>query len=303
MRKKTWLDFKLEQADKQELEEISEKVDDKLFGEVKDTTRTELAHIGHNPEEAAEFIKHWGKFHGLSTGFKSVDSLTYGWEPGELIIMGGEPGIGKSAFIVNLAINVAKQNVIPTIVTLELTSAQLKSRTARAYGNGWEELPILYQKVQFITKKDFPDIVENAVKQGSEFIIVDYLQMLNEDTENEHIAVAQTIRELKLLALKHNIVILSISALNRNRDSEAGLQMKDLHGSGKIEYYADQVIFLEKGVTRNEINVKIVKNRSNPIDFENNKKHLNFDGAKFSDPLGPAEELTEEQKILKIFKD
>lgn len=286
MKKKTYLDFQIENAEKEELIELSDKVDEKLFGTVEDSSKSELAKIGDNAEEAAEFIKYWGKFHGLSTGFQSIDALTYGWEPGELIIMGGEPGIGKSAFIINLAINIALQGYIPTIVTLELTSAQLKSRAARAYGTGWEDLPILYQKVQFITKKDFPLIVRNAVEAGSRFVIVDYLQMLNEDTENEHIAVAQTIRELKLLALEHKITILSISALNRNRDSEAGLQMKDLHGSGKIEYYADQVIFLEKGVTRGEINVKIVKNRSNPINFEDNKRHLNFDGAKFSDPIG-----------------
>ena len=107
--------------------------------------------------------------------------------------------------------------------------------------------------------------------------------MLKDDTDNEHREISRIVRELKLLALKHQLIIIAISSLNRSRDAETGLQMKDLNGSGSLEYYADQVIFLELTETEGTIRAKIVKNRSNPLNWKDNYRFLTFDGSNFKD--------------------
>ena len=204
--------------------------------------------------------------------------------------MGGEPGVGKSAFICALAVNLAsKGGVLPTIVSMELTKEQIQTRVAKNYGPKWQDdigSMILLQQEQMIKRRDFTSIITKAKKGGSEVIIVDYLQMLKDDTDNEHREISRIVRELKQLALKHEVIIIAISSLNRGRDKEIGLQMKDLHGSGTIEYYADQVIFLERTEEDGLIKVKIVKNRSNPLNWKDNTRELEFDGSKFTDSLG-----------------
>ena len=117
--------------------------------------------------------------------------------------MGGEPGVGKSAFIIALAVNLAKWGVMPTIVSMELTRKQVQIRTAKNHGAGWEKLNILLQEEQMIKRKDFTSIIQKAKDGGSDLIIVDYLQMLKDDTDNEHREISRIVRELKILALKH----------------------------------------------------------------------------------------------------
>lgn len=280
--KADWLAGKIEDLDDEAFIEVVDKMAERS-AKTEDDIKDGLVMIGEDSEDIQEHINSWGKFHGVSTGWQGIDALTYGWEPGELIIMGGEPGVGKSAFIIALAVNLAKQALMPTIVSMELTKKQVQIRTAKNYGENWRELPILLQEQQMIRRRDFNAIVTKAKEGGSELIIVDYLQMLKDDTDNEHREISKIVRELKLLALKHQLIIIAISSLNRSRDADTGLQMKDLNGSGSLEYYADQVIFLERTETEGTIRAKIVKNRSNPLNWKDNYRFLTFDGSNFKD--------------------
>lgn len=273
-------------ADDEEVQQIEEAVLERGVDIQEDKPLDTLKLIGEDAEDIQEHIDAWGKFNGISTGWNNVDALTYGWLPGEIIIMGGEPGVGKSAFIVALAVNMAKQNIMPTIVSMELTRKQVQIRAAKNAGEGWQELNILIQEEQMIRRRDFNAIVQRAKEGGSEVIIVDYLQMLKDDTDNEHREISRIVRELKLLALKHEVTIIAISSLNRSRDTTTGLQMKDLNGSGSLEYYADQIIFLERTNVDGKIQVKIVKNRSNPLNWKDNTRILDFNGSLFQDSLG-----------------
>lgn len=294
MRGNSYWATRLAMADDEAIREIKDAVDDRLAGVPEEEPSDGLVFIGQNSEGVQGHIDSWGKFNGISTGWKNVDALTYGWLEGEVIVMGGEPGVGKSAFIIAMAVNLCKQGIIPTIVSMELTTTQVQIRTAKNYGKGWEKLKLLVQEEQMIKRKDFVSIVRKAKESGSNVIIVDYLQMLKDDTDNEHREISRIVRELKLLALKNKVTIIAISSLNRGRDSNAGLQMKDLNGSGSIEYYADQIIFLEKTDYDNKIQVKIVKNRSNPLNWKDNVRYLNFNGSRFTDSQGLAEPIEED---------
>ena len=282
MSKTDWLQDRLEDLDDEAFVEVISKAAERSV-KTEEQIKDKLVLIGEDGEDVQEHIDSWGKFNGMSSGWSGVDALTYGWQPGELIIMGGEPGIGKSAFIIALAVNLAKQGIMPTIVSMELTRKQVQVRTAKNFGEGWQDLSILLQEEQMIKRKDFNSIISKAKEGGSEVIIVDYLQMLKDDTDNEHREISRIVKELKILALKHDMIVIAISSLNRGRDADAGLQTKDLHGSGTIEYYADQVIFLERADRENTIKVKIVKNRSNPLHWDDNSRLLSFDGSLFKD--------------------
>ncbi len=282
MAKTDWLDSKINDLDDEAfINVISGAV--KRTAQIEERVKDGLVLIGEDGDDIQDYIDMWGKFHGVSTGWSGVDALTYGWDPGELIIMGGEPGIGKSAFIIALAVNLAKSGIMPTIVSMELTRKQVQVRAAKNYGPGWQELNILLQEEQMIKRRDFNSIIKKAKEGGSSLVIVDYLQMLKDDTDNEHREVSRIVKELKILALQHGITIVAISSLNRGRDTELGLQTKDLHGSGTIEYYADQILFLERTDQDGVIQVKVVKNRSNPLDWKDNTRKLSFDGSLFKD--------------------
>lgn len=285
-RKQNYWSKRLLLEDDDTVRQIEEAVIERSTGVVEEVISDGLKLIGEDSDGVQQAIDDWGKFNGISSGWQNVDALTYGWLPGEIIIMGGEPGVGKSAFIVALAVNLAKQGIMPTIVSMELTRRQVQIRAAKNHGEGWEELNILVQEEQMIKRRDFTSIIRKAKEGGSEIIIVDYLQMLKDDTDNEHREISKIVRELKLLALKHEMTVIAISSLNRGRDTEAGLQMRDLNGSGSIEYYADQIIFLEKTDYENKIQVKVVKQRSNPLNYKDNTRILNFNGSQFTDSLG-----------------
>lgn len=277
-----WLADKIEDLDDEAFVNVVSKIAERS-AKTEEKINDGLVMIGEDSDDVQEHIDSWGKFHGVSSGWKNVDSLTYGWQPGELIIMGGEPGVGKSAFICALAVNLAKNGIMPTIVSMELTRKQVQVRIAKNHGDGWQSLPIIMQEEQMIRRKDFTSILGKAKEGGSSVVIVDYLQMLKDDTDSEHREISRIVRELKLLALKHELIIIAISSLNRSRDTELGLQMKDLHGSGTIEYYADQVIFLERTEQEGVIRTKIVKNRSNPLNWKDNHRFLTFNGSNFKD--------------------
>lgn len=271
----------LESLETDDLIAVDEVVVKKLAGEKDEVDRHEFEMIGDNPEEVDEFLKNWGKFSGISGGLKAIDDLTFGFTPGELIIIGGTPGVGKSAFVFGLAARIALMNTMVAIISLELTRQQLKGRIAKAHGKNWDTLPIIYQKVQHITRRELTKLTQKAVEGGASVMIVDYLQMLNTGTLDERAEISRIVKELKLLALEHNIVMIAISSLNRDIDPDTGLQMRNLSGSGAIEYYADMVLFLEKD--EEHVRLKIAKNRSNPIDFKANTRHMVFDGATFKD--------------------
>lgn len=294
MRDNDYIKSRLHNANDETLQDVADFLDEEMAGRPEIVLSDGLVLIGADSDDVQDHIDSWGKFNGISSGWQGVDDLTYGWLPGEIIIMGGEPGVGKSAFIIALAVNLAKQKVIPTIVSMELTRKQVQIRTAKNFGKGWQDLKLLVQEQQMIRRKDFVSIVRKAKDSGSSVIIVDYLQMLKDDTDNEHREISRIVRELKLLALEHKVTIIAISSLNRSRDASAGLQMRDLNGSGSIEYYADQIIFLEKTTHDGKIKVKIVKNRSNPLNWKDNTRILNFNGSRFTDSLGLEEPLEDD---------
>lgn len=230
---------------------------------------------------------------GVPSGFESLDRVTYGWQPTDLIILAARPAVGKTAFALNLARNAAL-GAKPTPVaffSLEMSSAQLVQRILSAESEIFmekiargrleeHEMKQLYKKgidrlakaPIFIDDTPALNIFELRAKcrrlknkHNVGFIIIDYLQLMSGAGDNKNGNREQEIsrisRDLKGLAKELQVPIIALSQLSRavesRKEGEKIPQLSDLRESGAIEQDADMVMFLYRpeyyGITANEM--------------------------------------------------
>ena len=218
---------------------------------------------------------------GLETGFRELDKLTSGWQNSDLIIIAARPAMGKTAFVLSMAKNMAVNLNIPTaIFSLEMSNLQLvnrlisnacevegeKIKSGRLLPNDWDKLMAgvkpLYNAPLFIDDTPSLSIFELRTKarrlvreHGVKILIIDYLQLMNASgmkfgsREQE---VSMISRNLKQLAKELNIPIIALSQLNRSVESRGTdsnskrPQLSDLRESGAIEQDADIVCFIHR---------------------------------------------------------
>src|SRR5919107_1678488 len=218
---------------------------------------------------------------GVPTGFPSLDKVTYGWQPTDLIILAARPSVGKTAFALNLARNAALNPSKPTPVaffSLEMSAGQLVQRILSAESEIWlekisrgkleeHEMKQLYAKgIQrlatapiFIDDTAALNIFELRAKcrrlkskHNVGLIIIDYLQLMSGTGDNRNGNREQEIsrisRSLKALAKELQVPSIALSQLSREvekrKDGNKMPQLSDLRESGAIEQDADMVMFL-----------------------------------------------------------
>ena len=215
---------------------------------------------------------------GTPSGFRDIDAITGGFQPGNLIIVAARPAMGKSALVANIAENVAVKKGLPVaFFSLEMSEVELAQRfiACRARISG-DKL----RKGQ-VTQKDWPKVVraegelaeaplwfddssdlgildlrakarrlhaQEQQRGGLGLIIVDYLQLMRSDDHraNRVEQVAQMSRGLKILARELEVPVLAISQLSRAPEQRTPPKpmLSDLRESGSIEQDADLVAFL-----------------------------------------------------------
>ena len=218
---------------------------------------------------------------GVPSGFPTLDKITYGWQPTDLIILAARPAVGKTAFALNLARNAALNAAKPTAVaffSLEMSSAQLVQRILSAEAEIFmekiargrleeHEMKQLYKKgidrlakaPIFIDDTPALNIFELRAKcrrlknkHNVGFIIIDYLQLMSGAGDNRNgnreQEISQISRALKGLAKELQVPIIALSQLSRavesRKEGEKIPQLSDLRESGAIEQDADMVMFL-----------------------------------------------------------
>ena len=217
---------------------------------------------------------------GVPTGFESLDKLTYGWQPTDLIILAARPSVGKTAFALNLARSAALHATKPTAVgffSLEMSSAQLVQRILSAESEIWlekiargrleeHEMKQLYKKgIEKLSKA--PIYIDDSAalnifelrakcrrlknKHNVGIIIIDYLQLMSGSADrnsNREQEISKISRDLKSLAKELQIPIIALSQLSREvekrKEGNKIPQLSDLRESGAIEQDADMVMFL-----------------------------------------------------------
>lgn len=209
---------------------------------------------------------------GISTGFPNLDTLTQGLHGGDLIILAGRPGMGKTLLAMNIAEHVALvEKEAVAVFSLEMSKEKLLERSLASVGNidstqiktgnltetNFQKLASVIPKYQnakfFIDDRSFLRVsVMRAtcrrLKQeyGLSLVVVDYIGLMSADGENETLRIANISRGLKLLARDLNVPVIAISQLNRSVEQRNNKRpcMADLRQSGAIEQDADLILFI-----------------------------------------------------------
>lgn len=219
-----------------------------------------------------------GRVTGLPTGWKDFDEQTSGMQPGDLIIVAARPAMGKTAFCLNIAHNVALQRrVNVAFFSLEMPGDQLVMRLISSLGqinqgnlrtgklekSEWEKLksplhllsdaPIYIDDNPGLTPTELRAKCRRLVRERGELglVIIDYLQLMEVRGSNESRVnqVSEISRSLKMLAKEFNCPVIALSQLNRGLEQRPNKRpiMSDLRESGAIEQDADIVTFIYRG--------------------------------------------------------
>lgn len=229
----------------------------------------------HAIEEAT---KREGTFTGVQSGFTQLDRLTLGWQPSDLIIIAARPSMGKTAFVLSMARNMAVDHEkAVAFFSLEMSSTQLMMRlivsesglmstdirSGTITQEQWRHLetstkplgmaPLFIDDTPALSIFEFRSKARRLKKQYDvQLIIIDYLQLMTGTSEtkgNREQEVAGISRSLKAIAKELNIPIIALSQLNRSVESRSGSkrpQLSDLRESGAIEQDADIVAFIHR---------------------------------------------------------
>ena len=218
-----------------------------------------------------------GVLAGVSSGFRGLDEVLLGLQPGALHVIGARPGMGKSALALNMAVNVARLSQRPVIFfSLEMSAYELSQRVLASEASVPSEIlrgnpPSEKQWTEIgraVGRLDIPLIIDDSpmTSVGSmrararrvrlqygdlALIVIDYLQLMGGDAkvENRQLEVSEISRNLKLMAREFNVPIIALSQLSRNLENRGDKRpnLSDLRESGAIEQDADVVMFIYRG--------------------------------------------------------
>ena len=227
-------------------------------------------------EEAAKTA---GEYNGVRSGFTDIDSVTLGWQPSDLIIIAARPSMGKTAFVLTMARNMAVEFKTPVaFFSLEMSSVQLMNRlivaetqlnskdlrTGNLSAEQWKHLeantvdlgraPLFVDDTPALSVYEFRSKARRLKTQHDiKLIIIDYLQLMTAATPetrgNREQEVSLISRTLKAIAKELNVPIIALSQLSRNVENRGGSkrpQLSDLRESGAIEQDADVVAFIHR---------------------------------------------------------
>ena len=250
-------------------------------GHVKRSVQDATSILNKAIKQIEEAGKNDSKYSGVCTGFTDLDNVTLGWQPSDLIIVAARPSMGKTAFVLSMARNMAIDYQCPVaFFSLEMSAIQLMTRlivaetgldsklirSGQLTAADWNHLMVaskpLGQAKLYIDDTPALSIFEFRSKvrrlhshHGIKIIIVDYLQLMtagnmssggNGNREQE---VAFISRTLKAIAKELNVPIIALSQLSRNTESRGGTKrppLSDLRVSGAIEQDADDVAFIHR---------------------------------------------------------
>ena len=282
------------------LTKILDTSEQKLLNVVRTRQTSEFKTISEALREAHENLELMSKNHsavtGLSTGFKDLDKATAGLHEGELIILAARPGMGKTAFALNLATNAAMTtDKAVAIFNLEMSSEQLVNRMISSVGqiegdklktgmlneNDWKryteamsELADTNIYIEDDASVTAPEIKAKCRRlasspKGLGLVVIDYLQLVTTGgrVESRQVEVSEISRAFKTMAMELKVPVIALAQLSRNAERRESNQprLADLRESGSIEQDADLVLFLNR---QDYFETKSAENKSNivPVD-------------------------------------
>jgi replicative DNA helicase len=261
--------------------ELLDRSEDELFRIAEGNIKHEMAPIHEVIKKALGEIEEAGKKEdsliGVPSGFTKLDRLTSGWQKSELVIIAARPSMGKTAFALSMARNMAIEHAKKVaIFSLEMSAVQLVNRlivseteiAGDKIKNGrlsTEEWSLLETRIKALTEAsiyidDTPAISVFELRAKCrrlkaqnklDIVIVDYLQLMTgpPDSGSREQEVSSISRALKGVAKELEVPVLSLSQLNRSVETRSGNKkpmLSDLRESGAIEQDADMVVFIHR---------------------------------------------------------
>ena len=220
----------------QDVDDLMQEAEGKLFEISQQNMKKDYTQINPVIQEAYEMLQKAAArtdgLSGLSSGFHQLDKMTSGWQNSDLIIIAARPAMGKTAFVLSMAKNMAVNNKVPVaLFSLEMSNVQLVNRLI----------------------VNVCEIPGEKIKSGQlapyEWGQLDYKIKELYDAPQEEVSTIS--RSLKGLAKELNIPIIALSQLNRGVENREGIdgkrpQLSDLRESGAIEQDADMVCFIHR---------------------------------------------------------
>ena len=266
-----------------DIDELMQEAEGKLFELSQTNMKKDYTQINPVIQEAYEMLQKAAArtdgLSGLESGFHALDKMTSGWQNSDLVIIAARPAMGKTAFALSMAKNIAVDQKIPVAVfSLEMANVQLVNRLivnvceikGETLKSGqlkpfeWNQLdfrikqltgaPLYLDDTPSLSVFELRTKARRLVREhGVKIIMIDYLQLMNASgmgfgSRQEEVSTIS--RSLKGLAKELNIPILALSQLNRGVENREGgdkrPQLSDLRESGAIEQDADMVLFIHR---------------------------------------------------------
>jgi replicative DNA helicase len=264
----------------EDLTELLDKAEQKILNVVKTRRSSEFRTIQDvlfkTQSDLEKLAKNKGEITGIATGFYDIDKITTGLHANELIIIAARPGIGKTAFALNVATNIAmNSDKTVAVFNMEMGAEQLatrmlssvgqiegyKLRSGRLENSDWkrvnEAISRLADTKMYVDDTPGMTISEIRAKcrrlassdEGLGIVIIDYLQLISGTARyagNRQQEVSEISRSLKMLAMELGIPVIALAQLSRTVDAREDKRpiLSDLRESGSIEQDADIVAFL-----------------------------------------------------------
>jgi replicative DNA helicase len=271
-----------------DVNDLMQEAEGKIFEVSQANHKKDVLHIGNIIPDAVKRIKEASErksdITGVESGFFALDKITSGWQKSDLIIVAARPSMGKTAFVLTMAKNMAAKNIPVAFFSLEMSNIQLVNRlivnaseiTGDKIKSGnlndeeyemfqkgigiLEGLPVYIDDTPALSVLELRTKARRLVAEHDvKVIIIDYLQLMNATGMtfgNREGEVSLISRNLKGLAKELDIPIIALSQLNRNVEARGGKdenkaeakkpQLSDLRESGAIEQDADLVCFVHR---------------------------------------------------------
>lgn len=268
--------------DKTDVRDMIDSAQQKIFDVAEGNISRETRHIEHIVEAAIQEMENSAAredgFSGIPSGFTSLDRITSGWQPSDLIIVAARPSMGKTAFVLSMARATAVEfGKGVAFFSLEMSATQLvkrlmvsetglssdKIRNGKLEDHEWHQLEVKLQALAaaplYIDDTPALSIYEFRSKARRlvlnheiKIIVIDYLQLMTGPPEMKGMReqeVSSISRSLKAIAKELGVPIIALSQLNRSVETRSGNkrpQLSDLRESGAIEQDADLVAFIHR---------------------------------------------------------
>lgn len=257
----------LDEAEK-EIFSIAQASQRKNYSPIQEVLQTNILQIN-------ELVRNKGQLPGITTGFRDIDKMLGGLKKTDLVVLAARPGMGKTAFALNVAENAAMAGHSVLVFSMEMSKEQLGQRmlamSARVdmehIKNGtieddeWFSIDTAQEKFESVNL-NIDDTAQISIlemknkcrrlkeKSGLDLVVIDYLQLmsLGYGGDNRTNEISAITRSIKILAKELDVCVILLSQLSRASEQRKDHRpmLSDLRESGSIEQDADIVVFLKR---------------------------------------------------------